>query len=158
MGVPVLHRRHRAAGTSQKTDVIYTLDRTIAPKIAAVVSRLTGCPMVLWSAYPGYPNEGRWNRVVLQQARHIHVHSRFLQERLLPFVSGPGHLTTIPCALQLERYSPGRSGAPARAALGIAEDTPLILMPGRLSPFKGQEDLNPRPPAPSSRSAPTRCS
>jgi glycosyltransferase involved in cell wall biosynthesis len=125
----------------RKIDVIYVIDRTVAPKIAALVSCITKCPFVLCSAFPGYPRASRWNRFVVHQAHGIHVHSEYLRGQIAAYTKKAAVLKMIPNALQVERYSPAQSPLTAREALKIAPETIVVLMPGRLSPFKGQSDL-----------------
>ncbi|NTU79416.1 MAG: glycosyltransferase family 4 protein [Chloroflexales bacterium] len=126
---------------TQRIETIYTIDRGVAPQIAAIVSRLTGCPFVLNAAYPFYPQNGAIARFVLRQARRIHVHSQYLYKYLVPFVQSSDRLVTIPNAIELERYDLSLTGADVRATYGIGPNDPVVVMTGRLNQFKGQDDL-----------------
>lgn len=125
----------------EKIDVLYTIDRTLVTKQAALVSRVTGVPFVLNSAYPFYPLGGRGNRWALKQARRIHVHSDYLRRHIAPHAASPDRITKVMNGIQIERYDPTYSGVAARQDLGLAPDTPLVVMAGRLNPYKGQDDL-----------------
>jgi glycosyltransferase involved in cell wall biosynthesis len=129
---------------TERIDVIYAIDRGASAYVAALVSRLTGCPFVLSSHYPFYGTLSRsryLNRLVLRQARRIHVHSEYLAEHIRPYAADPSRVVIVPNAIHIERYDPTRSGAAFRQQLGIAADTPLVVLAGRLSPYKGQDDL-----------------
>ncbi len=126
---------------TQRIDAIYTIDRGIAPQLAAIVSRFTGCPLILNAAYPFYPQNGATERFVLRQAQRIHVHSQYLYNHLVPFVRSPDRLAIIPNALDVEQYDLSLSGADVRATYGIGPTAPVVVMTGRINEFKGQDDL-----------------
>lgn len=126
---------------SRGIDVIVTIDRTVAAHLAQAASRLTGRPFVLSAHYPFYPATSAANRLVVRQATRVIVHSEYLAAQLRPFVGGPERLVTLPNAVEIDRYRPDGSGASVRRDLGIGPATPLVVMAGRLSQFKGQEDL-----------------
>lgn len=125
----------------RKIDVLYTIDRGVAPQLAAIVSRLTGCPFVLNAAYPFYPENGTLARFVLRQARRIHVHSNYLRNFLLPFVRSVNTLTVIPYGLDLARYKTTATGEEIRQQFGIRATDPVVVMTGRISQYKGQDYL-----------------
>ena len=124
-----------------KFDAIYTIDRGVDPKIAAIASAITGCPFVLCAAYPFYPNNGYSARFVLRQATRILVHSKYLYEHLLPYVKDPSRLVIIPYGIEIEKYDPCISGESIREQYNIKPEDPVIVMMGRLDQYKGQDDL-----------------
>jgi len=125
----------------KQIDLIYTVDRSIAPHIAQVVSRLTGRPFVLSAHFTHYPGGSAKNRAVVRQARLIHGPSDHLLEFYRPHVRHPERLVKTPNALEIAHFDPTLSGAKMRQDLGIDAEAPMVLLAGRLSPFKGQEDL-----------------
>lgn len=122
-------------------DLIYAIDRGIAPHIAQVVSRLTRRPFVLSAHFTHYPAESSRNRAVVRQARLIHGPSDHLLDFYRPYVAHPERLVKTLNALEIEHYDPTFSGERMRQDLGIDAETPIVLLAGRLSPFKGQDDL-----------------
>lgn len=127
-------KRHRI-------DAIYTIDRSVDPNLGALVSRATNCPLVLNAAFPYYPQSGAMARFTLRQATRIQVHSQFLLDRLKPYVQDPARFKVVQHGLEIEKYDLNARGDNFRASLGIAADTPVVVMMGRLDPFKGQDDL-----------------
>ncbi len=125
----------------ERMDLIYSIDRGVAPQLAALVSRVSGCPLVLNAAYPFYPHNGRAARFVLRQATMVHAHSQFLYNRLLPYVRGAAHMRIVPNGIDVSAYDPTLPVAAARAALGVPAASPVVVMMGRLNEYKGQDDL-----------------
>ncbi len=125
----------------ERIDVIYTIDRTVAASLAQIVSRITGRPFVLSAHYPDYPAISRRNRAVVRQASLIHGPSEYLLQSYRPYVTHPERLVKTANGLEISHYDPSLSGEKIRQELGIAAEAPLILLAGRLSPFKGQDDL-----------------
>jgi glycosyltransferase involved in cell wall biosynthesis len=122
-------------------DVLYTIDRGVAPQLAVCVSLLTRRPLVLCTAYPFYPRSGRGARFVLRKAARLHAHSEYLRGHLLPYVRRPDAITVVPIGLEVSNYDPATSGEEARKLYGVAADAPLVVMTGRLNEYKGQDDL-----------------
>jgi glycosyltransferase involved in cell wall biosynthesis len=125
----------------QQIFALYTIDRGVAPQIAAFVSRITGCPFVLNAAYPFYPQNGLLARFVLRQAARIHGHSRYLMEHLERYVRDPNRFVIIPHGLELEKYNLNAPETRIREFYGIAQDHPVVVMTGRINQYKGQDDL-----------------
>jgi glycosyltransferase involved in cell wall biosynthesis len=126
---------------TQRIEAIYTIDRGVAPQIAAIVSWITGCPFILNAAYPYYPHNNAATRFVLRQAHRIHVHSQYLRGFLAPFVRNTTSLTIIPNGLNPEQYDLSLNGADVRATYGIGPNDPVIVMTGRINQYKGQDYL-----------------
>ncbi|MEO7913545.1 MAG: glycosyltransferase family 4 protein [Roseiflexaceae bacterium] len=122
-------------------DVIYTIDRSVDPNLGALVTRLTGCPFVLNAAFPYYPQTGAMARFVLRQAARVQIHSRFLQERLQPYVKDHSRFKVIQHGLELDHYDLALDGSDIRKLYDVDATSPLIVMMGRLDPYKGQDDL-----------------
>jgi glycosyltransferase involved in cell wall biosynthesis len=49
-------------------------------------------------------------------------------------------LTVVPNAVDTDRFAAGGNRAAARAAIGIADDRPVVALVGRIDPLKGQDD------------------
>ena len=52
----------------------------------------------------------------------------------------PERLTVVPNAVDTDRFAAAADRAAARAALGIADDRPVVALVGRIDPLKGQDD------------------
>ncbi len=122
-------------------DLIYAIDRGIAPHIAQIVSRLTRRPFVLSAHFTHYPATSRSNRAVVRRAKIIHGPSDHLLEFYRPYVRRSGSMVKTANALEIAHYDPTLSGEKLRQELGIDADAPLVVLAGRLSLYKGQNDL-----------------
>jgi glycosyltransferase involved in cell wall biosynthesis len=125
----------------ERVDVIYTIDRTVAAHLAQIVSRLTRRPLVLSAHYPFYGRDRAANRLVIRQAKKIHVHSDYLLAQLKMYTPHRERVEKIPNALQIERYNPSVPTDRVRQELGLTDGAPVIVLAGRLSPYKGQYDF-----------------
>lgn len=125
----------------EKIDVLYTIDRTVGMTITYVVSLLTGRPLVLNAQITHYLATSRLHQRVIKHAHKITVSSEAMHRAFLPYVPDPGKLVTIPNAIKFDRYDPTISGAGIRTEWNIPADAPVVVLAGRLSPFKGQDDL-----------------
>jgi glycosyltransferase involved in cell wall biosynthesis len=121
-------RRHRVG-------VVYTLDRSRAVLLAAVAARLTRRPLVFHAHYPYYSN----TRVVRSAARVVAI-SQFIRSEYEQRGIDPSRIQVIYNGIDAVRYEAGDRGG-ARAQLGIGPDEHLVLLPGRLSRYKGQVEL-----------------
>lgn len=126
-----------------KIDFIYTFDRTIAMGISYAVSIITGCPLIFSAHTWYYLNSSRLHRSVLKHSLRVTVTSKKMQDCFLPYVTEPKKLVLIPNAIQLEKYDLNllNSANQIRLELGLPVDASVIVLAGRLSPYKGQEEF-----------------
>lgn len=130
-GIAILHARSRAPAWS-----------------ALAAARRTGAHFV--TTYHGTYNEGLpgkrlYNSVMARGERVIAI-SRFIAEHVRA-VHGVGEdrLRLIPRGVDERIFDPARVGperlAALRAAWGVAEGRPVVMLPGRITRWKGQEVL-----------------
>lgn len=125
----------------KKIDLIYTFDRTVSTPLSYFVSLLTGCPLVLSAHISHYLYISPLMRRIVKHAVRITVPSNDTRNEFLPFVKSPQRVTTVFNALDIKRYDISISGADVRNELNIDPVVPVVLLAGRLSPYKGQDDL-----------------
>lgn len=126
---------------SAKIDVILSIDRTVSAHIAQVVSRVTRRPFILSAQYPYYVSSGLAYKLVVEQARKIIAPTDFLIEHYARAGVESGKMVKVPCALQIEHYDATLPADLARQELDVDAADAVVVMAGRLSPFKGQDDL-----------------
>lgn len=124
-----------------KIDLIYTVDRTISLPLSYAVARLTGCPLVLSAHIGHYLHTSPVHRHIVRNAHSITVTSENMRQEFLPFARSHDQLVKIMNAIRVDRYDPSISGEAVRVELQIPPDAPVVLLAGRLNPFKGQDDL-----------------
>ncbi|MCK8784945.1 glycosyltransferase family 4 protein [Roseomonas sp. NAR14] len=150
-GVAIVHARSRAPAWS-----------------ALAAARRAGCRFVTTyhgSYNEGFPGKRLYNSVMARGERVIAI-SRFIAELVAARHGvGPERLRVIPRGVDPDLFDPapfgrdgagrdgagrdgaGRDGAPAarvaalRAAWGVPEGRPVVLLPGRLTRWKGQAVL-----------------
>lgn len=125
----------------EKIDAIYALDRTVATLLSYLVAHLTGTPLILSAHISYYLDTSALMRRVVRHAKAVTVTSEHMGKRFLPYVSDPTRIFKILNAIKLELYDATLPGTPIRQELTIAPETPVVILAGRLSPFKGQDDL-----------------
>ncbi|MEZ4867897.1 MAG: glycosyltransferase family 4 protein [Caldilineaceae bacterium] len=133
--------RIAAMARRQKVDVIYSLDRTVAMHISYLVSLLTGLPLVLNAQHTHYLTHSAIHRRVASHATRVTMSSNNMRASFLPYVQDPAKLAVIPNAIKIDRYNPNLSGVPIRVELGTPLDVPVVLLAGRMDPYKGQDEL-----------------
>jgi glycosyltransferase involved in cell wall biosynthesis len=107
-------------------DAICSIDRSVDPLLGALVSRFTGCAFVLGAAFPYYP-----------QSSTVH---HFL-DKVKRYANSANQFQVIPYALEIEDYDFSLRGSSTRCRFGIDPGTPVVVMMGRLTQFKGQDVL-----------------
>jgi Glycosyltransferase len=122
-------------------DVLYTIDRGVAPQLAALASVLTKRPLVLNVNYPGYTLNGFPAKFVLRRAAKLHGPTNYLLNYLKPHLPRPERYTIVPHGVEIERYDLGIDGLMTRRHFGVPQDSPIIAMMGRLDKWKGQDHL-----------------
>lgn len=131
----------------KQIDVIHARSR--APAWSAYLAcRKTGCHFVttFHAAYKfSNPFKKYYNSVMSKSDRVIAI-SHFIAKHIEEtYGTDPAKIRTIPRGIDLERFAPGTISderrTKLRTAWGISAAHPLILMPSRLSPIKGQSVL-----------------
>lgn len=125
----------------ENIEVIYTMDRTVGMVISYFVSLLSGRILVLNAQIWHYLTTSLIHRLVIKHATRITVSSEKMRQIFLPYVKEPGRLKVIPNAIVMEKYDPTIDGKAIRQQLGIPQDAPVVVLAGRLTPYKGQEDF-----------------
>ncbi|MDG6094126.1 glycosyltransferase family 4 protein [Acetobacter sp. AN02] len=120
--------------------------RSRAPAwITRLACRSTGTPfLATWHGVhkEGFPGKKLWNGALVSGERVIAI-SDYIADRLAGrYGAGPDRLRVIPRGADTDRFSPGavtddRLFALARAWT-LPDNAPVILMPGRLTDWKGQ--------------------
>jgi len=130
-GIAILHARSRAPAWS-----------------ALAAARRTGAHFVTTyhgTYAEGLPGKRLYNSVMARGERVIAI-SRFIAEHVRA-VHGVGEdrLRLIPRGVDERIFDPARVGperlAALRAAWGVAEGRPVVMLPGRITRWKGQEVL-----------------
>ncbi|GAJ28911.1 glycosyltransferase family 4 protein [Acidomonas methanolica] len=120
--------------------------RSRAPAWAAIgACRRSGVPLVTtWHGvhHENFPGKKRYNAVLAKGARVIAI-SAYVAERLTrDYDVGPDRLRLIPRGADVTRFDPAQvSGQRVQAlaeAWNLPEDARIIMLPGRLTPWKGQ--------------------
>jgi glycosyltransferase involved in cell wall biosynthesis len=124
----------------ERADVIYTIDRSRAVLLAAGAARLSGRRLVFHAHYPYYPS-ARWSVAVVRSADTVVAISDFIRREYEARGIDPGRITVVYNGIDAERYAAPTDVAATRAALDLEPDEKLVLLPGRLSRYKGQVDL-----------------
>src|SRR5690606_36751687 len=79
---------------------------------------------------------------VVEAAERVHVMSPRTRELVAPWFDIPAHkLLTVPHPTYQGVYPSWMSREQARAELGIAPDTTVLLLVGRVQPYKGLTEL-----------------
>src|SRR5262245_26849276 len=116
--------------------------------IAAVVSRLTGIPLVV--SVPGSdaqvarsnPFFGAMARVAFRRARLITANSADLRDAVVQVGADPAKFDMIVYGTDPDRLHPNRAGVDElRRSLGVTSEQTLVLAVGRMVPKKGFDVL-----------------
>lgn len=127
------------AACAADAKLLYTYDRTRAAEVAWIVARLLRKPLLFHAHYPFHLNARRLRRRVAFSADRIVAISSFVAQKYVESGCPPERLTVVENGVELYETPP--TPTKLRERLGIAPDAPVIGMVGRLSPFKGQEEL-----------------
>lgn len=125
----------------ERVDVVYTLDRSRSVLIAALVARLLRRGLAFHAHYPYYPSS-RWSAAVVRAASVVIAISEFIRHEYERRGIPGGRIRTVLNGIDTRAVREG-GGDPAltRRRLGLAGDDPVVLLPGRLSRYKGQLEL-----------------
>jgi glycosyltransferase involved in cell wall biosynthesis len=128
----IIHRRN--------IDLVFSIDRTIATHMGYMSARLARRPFVLLSAFPWYGSS--WlNRRVLEGSSRIISHSKYLRSMHGRYIKSLKRIEVIHDVIQMELYDHQKDSSALKGQLQIPNDAPVVSMAGRLSPYKGQQDL-----------------
>ncbi|HVH76458.1 MAG TPA: glycosyltransferase family 4 protein [Stellaceae bacterium] len=146
----VMRRNARAlAALIRRLDIDIVHARSRAPAWSAwAAARATGRHFVttMHNAYDRrLPLKERYNSVMAKGERVIAI-SHFVAEHAAEIYHvGPDRLRTIPRGVDLDAFAPGRIGGERIAALARAwrlpDGAPVVMLPGRLTRWKGGLDL-----------------
>jgi glycosyltransferase involved in cell wall biosynthesis len=125
----------------ERVDVVYTLDRSRSVLLAVLVGRLLRRGVLFHAHYPYYPSS-RWSAAVVRAATVVIAISEFIRHEYEQRGISGSRIRTVLNGIDTRAVRDG-GGDPAttRRRLGIALDDPLVLLPGRLSRYKGQLEL-----------------
>jgi glycosyltransferase involved in cell wall biosynthesis len=124
----------------ERVDVVYTLDRSRAVLLASGAARLSGRRLVFHAHYPYYPS-ARWSVAVVRAADCVVAISGFIQREYVARGIDPRRIRVIYNGIDAARYDFSGDTTDLRASLGLAADDKVVLLPGRLSRYKGQLEL-----------------
>jgi glycosyltransferase involved in cell wall biosynthesis len=133
----------------RRLDIDIVHARSRAPAWSAwAAARATGRHFVttMHNAYDrSLPLKERYNSVMAKGERVIAISQFVAEHAALIYRVGPDRLRTIPRGVDLEAFAPGRIGGERIAALARAwrlpDGAPVIMLPGRLTRWKGGLDL-----------------
>jgi glycosyltransferase involved in cell wall biosynthesis len=120
----------------ERVDVVYTLDRSRAVLAATVVARLAGRGMILHaqSSWTGW-------KAAVQAARRVVVISHYVRREYERNGIPAEKIDVVHNGIDVEFFASAGDAAAALARLGAPAGTPLVMLPGRLSRYKGQLEL-----------------
>ena len=124
----------------EKIDLIYTLDRAVSLSLAYSLAQITGKPLVLNAQISYYLQESNLHQRVLRYASLVSVSSQYMQKKFTPYAEAE-KFVIIPNAIRTQKYDPAISGNYIRTELNIPASANVVVLAGRLSPFKGQLEL-----------------
>ncbi len=141
---------HHLADVIREHQIALVHARSRAPAFSArAATRATGRPLV--TTYHGTYNRGPWGikhayNGIMARGDHVIAISHFIADHLRQYYPvPPERLTIIPRGVAVETFDPARvsvdASAAQRAAWGVPATAPLVLLPGRLTRWKGQTVL-----------------
>jgi glycosyltransferase involved in cell wall biosynthesis len=130
----------------ERVDTIYTIDRSRAVLMAAAAARLTRTRLVFHAHYPYYPS-ARWSVAVVRSADTVVAISEFIRREYVARGIDPRRIRVVYNGIDAARFAEPTDVDATRASLGLSPDEKLVLLPGRLSRYKGQVELVEATPA-----------
>jgi glycosyltransferase involved in cell wall biosynthesis len=124
----------------ERVHVVYTLDRSRAVLLATLAARLLRRGLVFHAHYPYYPS-ARWSLAVVRAADCVVAISDFIRREYEQRGIEPRRIRIVYNGIDAAAYAPRHYATLVRAQLGLADDEQLVLLPGRLSRYKGQLEL-----------------
>jgi glycosyltransferase involved in cell wall biosynthesis len=120
----------------RRVDVVYTLDRSRAVIPATLTARLLRRALV----WHGHQPWNAWGWAVRSADRVVLI-TDFVRREYERQGVDPKRMRVVYNGVDVEAYASAGDPMGTRRRLGVAADTPLVLMPGRLSRYKGQLEL-----------------
>lgn len=130
-----------------KVDIVHARSR--APAWSALLAaRRAGARFV--TTFHGTYNFGnpakRWYNSVMARGDRIITASQFIAEHVVrAYHASPALIRHIPRGIDLDRFDPAKVSGPRLAALAkewrLADGVPVVMLPGRLTRWKGQTVL-----------------
>lgn len=123
--------------------------RSRAPAWSAYLAcKRTGVPF-LTTFHGYYKFQNKWKRAynrIMTKGKKVIAISHFIADHLVEIYQVPqDHIRVIPRGVDLAHFNPDAVSRPRMVELAaqwrLAEDLPLILMPGRITRWKGQHIL-----------------
>lgn len=109
---------------------------------AALAAPLAGARSVWTCRGWAFRSHGLHGTFIARGLSRVVAISAWVKDKLVaPGKVDPGQVRVIPQGVPLERFSPGRLDAPARAALGLDPHLPVVGIVGTLYPLKGHARL-----------------
>jgi glycosyltransferase involved in cell wall biosynthesis len=119
----------------ERVDVIYTVERSRTVLLAEAVARVRRCGLVIHAHQPAT----RWSGPLRRCDRVIAISDAVRREYVLQGIA-PEKIQTVYNGVDLSAYTVPRLPEATRAALHVAPDELLVLVPGALRLSKGQYD------------------
>jgi glycosyltransferase involved in cell wall biosynthesis len=128
------------ATRAAKADIVYTYDRTRAAEAAFIAAKVLRRKLIFHAHYPLFLDQRRVRRFVAFHADRIIMISRYVAGMYADAGAPTGRVRVVLNGAETPSTSAG-AGDGLRSRLGIPAGAPVIGMVGRLSPYKGQEEL-----------------
>jgi glycosyltransferase involved in cell wall biosynthesis len=120
----------------ERIDVVYTMDRSRAVPLATLAARLLNRGLLFHGHCP-------WNGwgFAVRAAHQVVVITEYVRQEYARNGIDPDRVRVVYNGIDVEYYAAvGRTGA-GRARIGVPVAAPMVLMPGRVSRYKGQLEL-----------------
>jgi glycosyltransferase involved in cell wall biosynthesis len=124
-----------------KPHVIYSSQQTIDIRVAQIISKSLKIPHIIHVHYCVGPWLGRYAFRTIQKTPHLIAISEFIRQTALLRGIPPANITTVPNAIASNIPPSPTDRRVLRASFGIAEDSPVIVVAGRLDPGKNHLEL-----------------
>lgn len=122
-------------------DIVYTLDRSRSPVLAATAARLLGRPLVFHAHYPYYAPTHRGGGAVVRSADRIVAVSEFVRKAYLRLGLPAERIRTVHNGIKIDTYAVHDRENRSQSEDAENRDGLTVLLPGRLSRYKGQLEL-----------------
>lgn len=127
------------AAKELRPDLVYVSQQVHDVRIARLINRLLGIPVIVHVHYPASPALGLGILAALRKFPILISCSEFVRQTLTAHGVSADTVTVIHNAVDSARNAPPRAAGNFRAELGIPSEAPLIVCAGRLDPNKRQD-------------------
>jgi glycosyltransferase involved in cell wall biosynthesis len=117
----------------ERVDVVYTMDRSRAVPLGTLAARLLGRGLV----FHGHCPWNSWGAAV-RASDSVVVITEFVKREYERHGIPAERIRVIYNGIDVEAYASVSKSASTRQRLGLESGAPLVVMPGRLSRYKGQ--------------------